>query len=50
MGPSAFRASYLDLYDEAFKGWLAKEANIIDTSKVTPAQAAAEIVACVNAS
>lgn len=50
MGPSAFRFSHLTPYTEAFQSWLAKEAHIIDTSAVTPAQAASEIVASVNAS
>lgn len=50
MGPSAFRFSHLTPYTEAFQGWLGSEAHIIDTSALTPAQGATEIVAAVNAS
>lgn len=50
MGPSAFRFSYLTPCTEAFQGWPAREAHIIETSAVAPAQAASEIVASVNAS
>lgn len=48
--PSTVRFSYLTPYTEAFQGWLGREAHIIDTSAVTPAQAASEIIASVNAS
>jgi hypothetical protein len=42
IGPSAFRFSYLSPYAEAFQSWLVKEAHVIDTVELTPAQAAPE--------
>lgn len=47
MGPSSFRFKYLTPYDEAFQAWLCKEAHIIDTTELTPAQAASEIAKAV---
>lgn len=49
MGPSTFRYSHLNPYAEAFQSWLGKEAHVIDTGALTPAQAASEIVKAVNA-
>ncbi|WP_269936522.1 ATP-binding protein [Arthrobacter sp. HY1533] len=49
-GPLGFRFSYLTPCTEAFQGWLARGAHIIETSAVAPARAASEIVASVNAS
>lgn len=48
MGPSAFRFNYLTPYAEAFQGWLGREAHIIDTSGLSPSQAASQVVAAVN--
>jgi hypothetical protein len=50
MGPSRFRLSYLDPYDDAFRGWLRDEAEVIDTAALTPPQAATEIAAAVGRS
>jgi hypothetical protein len=47
MGPSSFRFRYLTPYDEAFQAWLRKEAHVIDTTELTPAQAASEIAEAV---
>lgn len=49
MGPSAFRYSYLIPYDEAFQSWLGKETHLIDTSALTPGQAASEVVNSLSA-
>ena len=43
MGPSKFRLSYLDPYEEAFRAWLHDEAKVINTAALTPTQAASEI-------
>lgn len=43
MGPSSFRFRYLPQYQEAFQTWLRKEAQVIDTTELTPAQAASAI-------
>ena len=48
MGPSSFRFSYLSPYAEAFQSWLSKEAHVIDTAGLTPAQAASEVADTVN--
>lgn len=50
MGPSRFRLSYLELYDEAFRGWLRDEAEVINTAALTPTQAALEIASALRAS
>lgn len=47
MGPSAFRFKYLRSYDEAFRAWLSEEAHVIDTTAITPEQAASEITAAI---
>ena len=44
MGPSSFRFNHLSLYAEAFQSWLGREAYVIDTTELTPAQAASEVV------
>jgi hypothetical protein len=36
MGPSSFRYSYLVPYAEAFHAWLGNDAQIIDTTQLTP--------------
>jgi hypothetical protein len=48
LGPSQFRLSHLDPYAEAFRTWLHDEAEVIDTTDITPAQAALRIAADVN--
>lgn len=40
MGPSTFRMSYLDPYAEAFDTWLRDEAEVVDTTDLTPAETA----------
>lgn len=47
-GPSAFRLRYLEPYAEAARTWLHGEAEIIDTTHLTPDQAAVQIAAAVN--
>jgi hypothetical protein len=48
LGPSQFRLRYLDTYAEAFRTWLHDEAEVIDTTELTPAQAALQIAEDVN--
>ena len=36
MGPSGFRLAYLVPYDKAFRGWLGAEADVINTTALTP--------------
>lgn len=43
LGPSQFRLSYVDMYAEAFGTWLRNDAEVIDTTNLTPAQAAQQI-------
>jgi hypothetical protein len=43
LGPSQFRLRYLDPYAEAFRAWLNDEAEVIDTTELTPAQTALRI-------
>ncbi|WP_449373574.1 hypothetical protein [Arthrobacter psychrolactophilus] len=49
IGPSVFRYNYLTPYDEAFHGWLGREAHVIDTSALTPGRAASEVVNSLSA-
>lgn len=49
LGPSPFRLRYLEPYDEASSSWLHDEAEVIDTTHLTPAQTARQIADCVNA-
>lgn len=49
MGPSDFRLRHLAPYDDAFQGWLGTEAHVIDTTELTPAQAASEIARAIGA-
>lgn len=42
--PSQFRLRHLDPYAEAFSTWLGDKAKVIDTTDLTPAQAALRIV------
>ena len=48
MGPSTFRMRYLDPYAEAFTTWLHDEAEVIDTTDLTPAESARLIAAAVT--
>ncbi|ANP74052.1 AAA family ATPase [Cryobacterium arcticum] len=48
MGPSSFRLNYLSPYADAFQSWLGAEAHVIDTSELTPAQAASEVATAVK--
>jgi 2-phosphoglycerate kinase len=48
MGPSSFRYSYLVPYAEAFHAWLGNDAQIIDTTQLTPSQTASKIAAAVS--
>ncbi|MGN5635761.1 ATP-binding protein [Streptomyces sp. AC154] len=48
LGPSAFRLNYLEPYAEAASTWLHREAEVIDTTRLTPAQAAQQIAEAVN--
>jgi len=48
LGPSAFRLRYVEAYAEAAAGWLHAAAEVVDTTRRTPAEAAARIVASVR--
>jgi hypothetical protein len=48
LGPSPFRLKYLEPYDEASGSWLHDEAEVIDTTHLTPAQTARQIADAVN--
>ncbi|CAD6000080.1 AAA family ATPase [Agreia sp. COWG] len=43
MGPSRFRLSYLEAYDEAARAWLHDEADVIDTALIPAEQVAQKI-------
>jgi len=43
VGPSAFRLDYLEPYAEAARSWLHREAEVVGTTHLTPAQAALQI-------
>ncbi|MEV4943766.1 AAA family ATPase [Streptomyces zaomyceticus] len=43
MGPSSFRLRHLGPYAEAARTWLHAEAEVVDTTRLTPAQAAQRI-------
>ncbi len=45
LGPSDFRRAHLDLYAEAARTWLHREAEVIDTTHLTPEQVADQVVA-----
>lgn len=45
MGYSMFRMKYLEPYAEAYDGWLQEAAEVIDTTRLTPAEAAQQIAA-----
>ena len=44
LGPSPFRFSYLEPYSEALTTWLSDEADIVDTTALTPAHVARRVV------
>jgi hypothetical protein len=48
LGPSPFRLKYVDSYAEAARTWLHGAAEVIDTTGLTPAQAARQIADAVN--
>ncbi|MGY4644336.1 AAA family ATPase [Cellulomonas sp. URHB0016] len=48
MGPSGFRLEYLEPYAEAARTWLHDEAEVVDTTRLTPAQAAQRIAEAVG--
>ncbi|WP_328718723.1 AAA family ATPase [Streptomyces sp. NBC_00247] len=48
MGPSAFRLKYLDPYAEAARTWLHREAEVVDTTHLTPAEVARHIAEAVG--
>lgn len=48
VGPSPFRFAHLGAYAEAVRTWLGNEAEFVDTTHLTPAQAAQQIADAVN--
>lgn len=46
--PSAFRLAHLEPYAEAARTWLHREAEVVDTTHLTPDQAAARIAEAVS--
>jgi hypothetical protein len=49
VGPnSTFRLEYLEPYAEAARTWLHDEAEVVDTTHITPAEAARQIAAAVK--
>lgn len=48
LGPSPFRLKYLDAYAEAARTWLHSEAEVVDTTQLTPAEAAQRIAEAVK--
>jgi hypothetical protein len=49
VGPSAFRLSRVEPYAEAARTWLHAEAEVVDTTRITPDEAADRIAAAVLA-
>lgn len=49
MGPSSFRLAYLEPYAEAARTWLHAEADVVDTTHLTAAQAARAVADAVRA-
>jgi hypothetical protein len=47
LGPSEFRRAYVEPYAEAARTWLHQEAEVVDTTRLTPAQAARRIAEAV---
>ncbi|MEV0845007.1 AAA family ATPase [Streptomyces sp. NPDC049954] len=48
MGPSSFRLHYLEPYAEAARTWLHAEAEVVDTTHLTPAEVARRIAEAVK--
>lgn len=48
VGPSPFRFAYLEAYAEALRTWLGHEAEVVDTTHLTAAQAAQQIADAVS--
>ncbi|MEU1619359.1 ATP-binding protein [Streptomyces sp. NPDC005722] len=48
LGPSSFRRTYLEPYAEAARTWLHSAAEVVDTTHLTPAQAARRIAESVG--
>lgn len=48
LGASTFRMSHLDPYAEAFDTWLREEADVVDTTDLSPAEAAQLIAAAAS--
>ena len=48
--PSPFRLQYLDAYAEASRTWLHAEAEVVDTTHLTPAEAARQIAGLLSTS
>ncbi len=48
LGPSSFRVRYLESYAVAARTWLHSEAEVVDTTHLTPGQAAVQIVTAVR--
>src|SRR4051812_30613971 len=46
--PSPFRLAYLEPYAEAARTWLHRAAEVVDTTHLTPAEAALRIATAVN--
>jgi hypothetical protein len=48
MGLSTFRLAYLESYARAARAWLHDEAEVIDTTPLTPGQAARQVADAVG--
>ena len=48
LGPSTFRYEYVEPYAEAFRTWLSDDAEVIDTTHLSPEDAAQRIAASVS--
>jgi hypothetical protein len=48
LGPSPFRLTYLEAYAEAARTWLLDEAEVVDTTLLTPGQVALQIAEAVK--
>jgi hypothetical protein len=48
LGPSTWRLRYLELYAEAARTWLHAEAEVVDTTHLTPTQVAAQVAEAVG--
>lgn len=47
LGASSFRLRHVEPYAEAFRGWLSDEAEVVDTTRISPAEAAEQIAAAI---